>query len=478
MSRKQFSTVDMPDKGVIFRPHANGTVYVYYTLRAFRNSKGKPTSEVAAIGKKDPDTGRLIPNKRYFELFPPLRLRDEPLPVADKNHGTVFVMDALTRKIHLRACLKKAFPGIWREILTLAYFLATDGDIELWSDAEADTLDEPRLPFSLGSLQSTAIIDALRPRAQKTFFKCWASLRLDNDYQCFDINTRTTHADESFTVWLFVGQATGLPLYYNRLAFQDSLSDVDVRSVLHDADELGVRNMGFILEQQFPHSKSQWRVARQLAHFLAPFPYEQVQGLGSGGIKQRMRDPKFWRPEAQGYGAHIEHVVDRRSYWVHLLWDAETYAHDERAIYEAAADMAAPEEKRDAWIRTQLADAGYETFITNDARLPTDYIPELYERRHIIEDVFRQIQQLEKYRTLSPYIKQTKDGKSFLGFLAVVLRLAVLNATRADARTEDMSWSRIVAELARVRVVSDETGKLRATPRNRTQKLLLEVLGI
>jgi hypothetical protein len=43
--------------------------YVQYTVRAYRNSKGKPTSERVSIGKLDPVSGQLIPNRRYYELY-------------------------------------------------------------------------------------------------------------------------------------------------------------------------------------------------------------------------------------------------------------------------------------------------------------------------------------------------------------------------------------------------------------------------
>ena len=61
--------VSMPEKRVTFKKGNNGTVYAYYTLRAYRNKDGKPTSDEVGIGKKASDTGMLIPNRRYFELF-------------------------------------------------------------------------------------------------------------------------------------------------------------------------------------------------------------------------------------------------------------------------------------------------------------------------------------------------------------------------------------------------------------------------
>ena len=61
--------VPMPEKRVTFKKKPNGTVYVYYTVRAYRNNRGQPTSDEVAIGKKDMATGKLIPNMNYYDMF-------------------------------------------------------------------------------------------------------------------------------------------------------------------------------------------------------------------------------------------------------------------------------------------------------------------------------------------------------------------------------------------------------------------------
>ena len=43
--------VDLPKKRITYKKNRNGTTYVYYTLRSYRNEKGKPTSDEKSIGK-------------------------------------------------------------------------------------------------------------------------------------------------------------------------------------------------------------------------------------------------------------------------------------------------------------------------------------------------------------------------------------------------------------------------------------------
>jgi len=73
--------VPMPESRALFRLHPNGSTYVYYTVAAYRNKAGNPTSKVKAIGKKDEKTKQLIPNKNYYIIFK----KEDEMPVVEKK---------------------------------------------------------------------------------------------------------------------------------------------------------------------------------------------------------------------------------------------------------------------------------------------------------------------------------------------------------------------------------------------------------
>lgn len=62
--------VEMPkDRVYIIKRNKSQTPYVYYVLKTYRNKKGQPTNDNILIGKKDEETGMLIPNDNYFTVF-------------------------------------------------------------------------------------------------------------------------------------------------------------------------------------------------------------------------------------------------------------------------------------------------------------------------------------------------------------------------------------------------------------------------
>ena len=56
-------------KHVITYKKVSGKTYVYYVTTTYRNDKGTPTCERSSIGKLDEETGMLIPNRNYYEIY-------------------------------------------------------------------------------------------------------------------------------------------------------------------------------------------------------------------------------------------------------------------------------------------------------------------------------------------------------------------------------------------------------------------------
>ena len=58
--------VELPKHGIAYKK-VSGKTYVYYVTATYRNEKGKPTCDRISIGRLDEETGKLIPNRNYYE---------------------------------------------------------------------------------------------------------------------------------------------------------------------------------------------------------------------------------------------------------------------------------------------------------------------------------------------------------------------------------------------------------------------------
>lgn len=70
--------VEIPEHGIAYKK-VSGKTYVYYVTASYRNEKGQPTCDRSAIGRLDETTGKLIPNRNYYEIY-----LKQPAPI---SHG-------------------------------------------------------------------------------------------------------------------------------------------------------------------------------------------------------------------------------------------------------------------------------------------------------------------------------------------------------------------------------------------------------
>ena len=175
--------VPMPEKKVTFKKSPGGAIYVYLTLRAYRNKYGKPTSDEAAIGKKDPVSGMLIPNRRYFELFHGKNnvAAERALPSSVASCGGTFALMQIARGSGLLAALKKCFPESWAQMLAVAMYMVCEGNVMMYI---GDWFDEVHAPFALpmNDQQCGRLFAAITHGEREMFFREWIKFRSEQEY--------------------------------------------------------------------------------------------------------------------------------------------------------------------------------------------------------------------------------------------------------------------------------------------------------
>jgi hypothetical protein len=473
--------VAMPEKGVVLRHNKNGTTYVYYTLRAYRNSKGAPTSETALIGKLCPDSGRLIPNKRYYELFPDVGADDglRQLPLYDITQPQSYLMDALSKQIGVTGCLKGAFPSVYREILTIAFHIANGGDTRTVNPDGSEGDLRAALPGAI------SLLDMMSSKRQADFFERWAKQRPEREYQCFNVSMRMPGRrmtdgpewgdceapEDVYSVWMFIGKGTALPRYYNRLPVYSSRQGIHVSAVQHGMDNMGIRDVGFCLEKRFVTAENIGMVCRKIKRMVCPWPADLV---GFEDLIEQMgptlRHPANWLEKQQCYGNSKHIDVDGQKLYAHLYYDALKAAKTERVLYAQFEKEALTIEQ----LERGLQIAGYSAYLSNDPTLATRYIPRVLVRRAQLEDLLESIRTIPAFWRLSVHNEDSKGGRSFIAFLALTLRLALLHAVVEHPLARGINYQRVFRELHDLPMRNVEN----PTPIQRTMLTILDDLGL
>jgi transposase len=248
----------MPVKKILTRRKKSGIVYVYYITRAYRDKNGKPKSDDVIIGKKDLETGMLIPNKNYIKYFPLQdnendllldkiininnieNLQSESFVYAmQKKMGAYYFLNAISESIGLKNALMNSFSNQWKEILNVVFYLICTEDplmyIEHWLD-ETEVL----YPTNLTSQSVSNLLLQISETDRSKFFKSWFDYRSEKEFLTMDITSISSWSEliedvewgynrdhdnlPQINLCLLVGLDSRLPIFHTY--YSGSLKDV------------------------------------------------------------------------------------------------------------------------------------------------------------------------------------------------------------------------------------------------------------
>ncbi len=158
-----------------------GVTYVYESASFWDKEKKQARNKQICVGKLDPITGKFIPSKR---LAPEqAAIRDPIVTASAEVVGASIILDAITDMLGLKSLIKSSFPNEYRQILTMAYYLVTQGGplshCGTWCKSHIHPFGMP-----LTSQCITEILRAISVDKKQTFFTKWMDKVLEEDYLC------------------------------------------------------------------------------------------------------------------------------------------------------------------------------------------------------------------------------------------------------------------------------------------------------
>jgi transposase len=263
----------------------NGTVYVYKVVDNYWDPKKQQSrNKQICIGKLDPETGELIPSKRLSESqVVPL---DPTVTARTTVSGPAMVLNSTAEQTGLTKTLAKAFPDSWRQILSLAWYVASSGD----ALSHAQTwCENHEVPFegSLSSQRISELLERMSEDGQQTFFKLWGKQVCENDFLCYDITSVSSYSEQNeFVRWgynrdkeklpqvnlaMVYGQKSHLPVMYRILP--GSITDVKTLSALLETfKKLGFPNLHLVMDRGFYSQDNINRLTEMRQNFTIAVP--------------------------------------------------------------------------------------------------------------------------------------------------------------------------------------------------------------
>jgi transposase len=497
---------------------------VYLDLRSYRDDSGRPRSDRVCIGKQDPVSQKLIPNKSYYELVEPMPfIKLIPGSASLRHVGASFLIGRIMDSLGLTETLAKSLGSDRARLLQTAvlYMVARDNVFENVSHfCNSFMYSESPINSQLVS----SLFGSITFDERMSFFQHWIPSQNIGPYLAYDVTSFSTcgndianseygynRDDESLpqiNMGCFISETTGLPVFYT--TYQGSIADKShLPCMMACNDDFGISDVCYILDRGFCSTANVQHMTKK--------GFEFVIGVERRHKTTRMaiyfsRQTILSMGNRTGHGA-VHGVSSKRRYYganctMHVYYDPNL-AEDQRAMF--ARKIASREERlaqmsevtkseaklfkpffkigpadengkltfeRDLEkINERAKDFGFFCILTNRILNKTETL-EMYRRRDVIEKGFGDIKNYVHIKRLRTHNSETTDGKMFCAFISLIVTMEI--GVKLGEFMKARKWSKdsVIKELENIAVLKAPHGKRLMNPVTKTQKEIFQAFGL
>lgn len=520
MALKQNQKVPLPDRGIVKYRSKNAT-YVYQITRIYRNEKGNPTNDRVSIGKIDEETGMLIPNRNYYELYESSGNRAEVESI--RSFGVTFAVDGLLRQLGLIELMRRKFPKHSTHIIALAEYMLCEGNVMAYYE---DWHDEvyPHGDVRLSSADISRVFQSIDYDSRMEFFKTWIYARDPAEYIAYDVTSVSSYSKGIETLeWgynrdkeslpqlnfaMYYGQKSMLPLYY--CIYPGSVPDkTHLEYMLRDNRLIGCKGTKFVMDRGFFTADNLRFMAQAGTRFIISVPNSS---LFAKELIDKYRNQIVNRSECRlGKNLPYAKTVIREDFGIrvkaHIYYNPTKAAGEEEILFgdierceQALNEMSEPparnlhydryfkinrsKDGRLGFIRdndkinTIISRLGFFIIVETDFKASSLEILMTYRRRDVVEKSFDNLKNDLDMKRLHCHSDGAAEGKMFVAFFALILRSTMQNKLRAYMDETGLTFSSVLKELRKMKYVRTKDGKKLLSPITKKQRDILNACGL
>lgn len=254
-----------------------GITYAYSNKAYWDRDKQQSRAKRTLLGKVDPVSGEIIPNREYKKLKDaPQTGSVKPGPVSMVKtqrsfFGASYLLDHFGKETGIEADLKACFPDRYKKILSIAYYLIMEENNSLSRFTHWQRLHIHPFGEDIPSQRSSELFQSIEEAERMAFFEKQGKRRIEKEYWAFDVTTISSYSEvlkqvkngknkehdrlPQINLALLFGEESGLPFYYRKLP--GNITDVKtVKQLMHEFDVMGYRKVNVILDRGFYSKKN------------------------------------------------------------------------------------------------------------------------------------------------------------------------------------------------------------------------------
>ena len=522
---------------IVFQKNkATGVVYAYESNAFWDKEKQQSRATRKCIGKVDPETGEIIPNRAKSSTKPAKR---GPVPIIDTArlfYGATYLFDAIGEKLGITADLKKCFPAAWKQILSTAYYLILEDKNPLsrfpkWAATHKHPFGKP-----IPSQRSSELFASISESEREQFFKLQGRRRAENEYWVYDTTSISSYSKclkqvrygmnkdherlPQINLAMLFGEESNLPFYYRKLP--GNISDVKtVRNLLADMDYLGYDKVKLVMDRGF-YSEANINdlYKNHLKFLLATKVSLRLVQNELDKIRESIRD---WTNYNQKYDLFAttasinwnysqdrpykrDTIKSQRRMYLHMYFSSERAMEAEKNLSSLLCKLQTELEsgkpdpdhakqyekyfeikstpvrgtkvaaKQDA-INEAKKNYGYFTLISNEVKDPTEAL-EIYRNKDLVEKAFGNLKERLSFNRLAVSSDLSLDGKLFVEFVALIFLSYIKKKMQDKNLFRSFTMQELFDELDIIECFEQIGKTARIGEITRKQADLYETLGI
>lgn len=529
----KYNPVPRPDRTVIVKN--NGYQYVYLTqcVKYSPRLKRSVPSRVS-IGKLD-ENGMLIPNKKYFELFPDSNGLDELGDRADFiSIGPHLVVDKISNQLSLYSLLETVFHDKADKILDIAtYMIMSENNVMQYFD----DYGYGHSLFNKANFTDSTIgklLGSLTVCQMDLFIRSWVTMQnKDGIYVSYDSSNMNTvagsltlaeygHAKDNPDlpqVNLSIGynQTDKVPMFYE--IYPGSIIDnTECQKMVERAKSYGCKDVGFILDRGYfsienikyfeKYDYDYILMTKGNAAFITKSIEESVALLKEGY--------QYYMEDYELYGKTIEKELFHtgKKQYIHIYYDGIAAEREKIIINQRFHKLDQQlEEKKNQIIKRQEDVAGYKKYyrlkfdengyfqsykrkdkeikelinragffaIITSRKMSASQALEIYRDRDAIEKVFRMEKIYLGNDVFRVHLDEHLESKVFISFIALIIRNEIYKSLKPLylKNKKEYTVPKVLREYEKLGVtkLSDKKYHIRYKLTNK-QKNILKQIGI
>ena len=474
--------------------------YVYKYTRYFRNAEGKPRNRAVLIGKIEAETGKMIPNSHYYELF---KVMPGMPDTAVWDYGYSYLFLKCCHDLGLTTYLHEVFGNQAMDIITSAAYIVREGST---MDAIDDWLERTLVPGyfkSLNSQSTSRLFESISLSKTHAFFKQWISVARTGKHVCYDVTSISSYSRTmtdveygynrdgeelpQFNIGMFCDESSKLPLYFNR--YNGSLTDkTNLSYVLENARSVGLKDIKFIVDGGFiseecirnlsthsqaftigipayldravemlkSHSPGMEKYANKLSDKDIYCVEQRWEYYGTNGRLLLFYDPmnhaQLCNEMSERIRALSSELAGLKRYPASKLKRYAPYFSITKHPHDNGFDFAVDADKVD--LSRQYK--GYFLIFTTDEDISPEDVLYHYRAKDAAEKLFDQLKVDMQGSRIRTHNEQTTNGKAFVLFLSLVVRTYLMSKLKKHLAEKSTSLKKVLNQLTNITVMTTD----------------------